>query len=75
MEIKNIGILEKLNALKGYVQNGTDVVVSFFEDEATNDVFIVGKDIFDKIIWSAHAKTLEEAINKAYEENKQDFDE
>lgn len=75
MESKNIGILEKLNALKGYVQNGTDIIVSFFEDEATNDVFIVGKDIFDKRIWSAHAKTLEEAINKAYEENKQDFDE
>ena len=65
--------LKKLERLMGYVQNGTDGIVSLFQDDATMDYGIShrapGKTTND---WTAYGKSLTGAINKAYNEHKDD---
>lgn len=65
--------LKKLERLMGYVQNGTDGIVSLFQDDATMDYGIShrapGKTTND---WTAYGKSLTGAINKAYDEHKDD---
>lgn len=65
--------LKKLERLMGYVQNGTDGIISLFQDDATMDYGIShrapGKTTND---WAVHGKSLAGAINKAYDEHKDD---
>ena len=65
--------LKKLERLMGYVQNGTDGIVSLFQDDATMDYGIShrapGKTTND---WTAYGKSLTGAINKAHNEHKDD---
>lgn len=65
--------LKKLECLMGYVQNGTDGIVSLFQDDATMDYGIShrapGKTTND---WTAYGKSLTGAISKAYDEHKDD---
>lgn len=67
--------LKKLERLMGYVQNGTDGVISMFQDDATMD-FIVsrrksGRDdsYYD---WVVSGASLTATIDKAYNEHKDD---
>lgn len=65
--------LKKLERLMGYVQNGTDGIISLFQDDATMDYGIShrapGKTTND---WTAYGRSLAGAINKAYDEHKDD---
>lgn len=67
--------LKKLERLMGYVQNGTDGIVSLFQDDVTKDYSIShrapGRDrsYYD---WVVCDKSLAGAINKAYNEHKDD---
>lgn len=67
--------LKKLERLMGYVQNGTDGIISMFQDDATMDYGIShrapGKITND---WTAYGKSLTGAINKAYNEHKDDYE-
>lgn len=67
--------LKKLGHLMGYVQNGTDGIISLFQDDATMGYNISrrkpSRDVsyYD---WVASDKSLTGAINKAYDEHKDD---
>lgn len=65
--------LKKLECLMGYVQNGTDGIISLFQDYATMDYGISrrapGKATND---WTTYGKSLTGAINKAYNDHKDD---
>lgn len=65
--------LKKLERLMGYVQNGTDGIVSLFQDDATMDYGMnhraPGKTTND---WAVHDKSLARVIDKAYNEHKDD---
>lgn len=65
--------LKKLECLMGCVQNGTDGIISLFQDDATMDYGIShrapGKTDND---WAVHGKSLARVINRAYDEHKDD---
>lgn len=65
--------LKKLERLMGYVQNGTDGIISLFQDDATMDYGIShrnpGKTTND---WAVYGRSLVRAINRAYDEHKDD---
>lgn len=58
---------DKLRNLMGYVENGTEAVVKIFQDECTRDYFVKARGE------SYCAITLSEAIDKAYQDQKQEF--
>lgn len=65
--------LKKLERLMGYVQNGTDGIVSLFQDDATMNYGIShrapGKTHND---WVMFGTSLNKAISAAYENHKDD---
>lgn len=67
--------LKKLERLMGYVQNGTDGIISLFQDDATMSYGIShrapGKDrsYYD---WVVSGESLTAAVDKAYNEHKDD---
>lgn len=65
--------LKKLERLMGYVQNGTDGIINLYQDDATMDYGVShrtsGKTTYD---WAVFDKSLTGAINKAYNEHKDD---
>lgn len=69
----NAAPLKKLERLMGYVQNGTDGIISLFQDDATMSYGIShrtpGKTDHD---WSVIEKSLVGVIDKAYSEHKDD---
>lgn len=60
---------EKLLALHGYVEDGTDRIITTFKDDATDQWFIKAKlpGWTDRILFQFNAPSLDQAINKAYE--------
>lgn len=54
--------LQKIRRLMGYVENGTDVTVKFFQDDATKDFFVRAGS---KVDGSWYGKTFNEAIDNA----------
>lgn len=60
---------DKLKALHGYVEDGTDRIITTFEDDATKMWYITAKNIgwSDRQLFQFSADTLEKAIDKAYE--------
>ena len=67
--------VKKLERLMGYVQNGTDGIISMFQDDATMD-YGIGRYTPGKITndWAVRGKSLTGAINKAYDQHKDDFE-
>lgn len=67
--------LKKLERLMGYVQNGTDGIISLFQDDATMS-FNISHRIPGKGIgscdWVVSGPSLSAAIDKAYNEHKDD---
>ena len=65
--------LKKLERLMGYVQNGTDGIINLYQDDATMDYGVShrtsGKTTYD---WAVFDKSLVGAIDKAYNEHKDD---
>lgn len=65
--------LKKLERLMGYVQNGTDGIISLFQDDATMNYGIShrtpGKTHND---WVMFGTSLNKAIGAAYENHKDD---
>lgn len=56
---------EKLRALMGYVQNGTDACITVFQDDATRS-YGVSCSLMGRRLWCETEDTLEMAIDKAY---------
>ena len=56
--------------LMGYVQNGTDRIISLFQDDATLSYWVsrrtVGRKEND---WQEHGRSLEQAIRNAFEKH------
>ena len=71
----NVASLKKLERLMGYVQNGTDGIISLSQDDATMGYNISrrapGKDnsYYD---WVVSGPSLSAAVDKAYNEHKDD---
>lgn len=65
--------LKKLERLMGYVQNGTDGIVSLFQDDATMD-YNISRHTSGKTrrCWTVSGTSLTGAINKACDEHKDD---
>lgn len=65
--------LKKLERLMGYVQNGTDGIISLFQDDVTKD-YSISRHTSGKTrrCWAASGASLTGAINKAYDEHKDD---
>lgn len=65
--------LKKLERLMGYVQNGTDGIISLVQDDVTMDYSIsrhtLGKT---RIVWTVSGASLTAAVDKAYNEHKDD---
>lgn len=67
--------LKKMERLMGYVQNGTDGIISLYQDDATMGYNISRRkpsrdtSYYD---WVVHDKSLTGAISKAYNEHKDD---
>lgn len=65
--------LKKLERLMGYVQNGTDGIISLFQDDATMNYGIShrtpGKTNND---WAMFGTSLNKIIDVAYEKHKDD---
>jgi hypothetical protein len=59
-----LSILQQIRSLMGYVENGTDCTVRFFQDDATKDFFVV---VGGQKNW---APTLQQAFALAVERNK-----
>ncbi len=60
---------DRLKALHGYVEDGTDRIITTFKDDATDQWFIKARlpGWTDRNIFQFNADTLEKAIDKAYE--------
>ena len=69
----NAAPLKKLERLMGYVQNGTDGIISLVQDDVTMDYSIsrhtLGKT---RIVWTVSGASLTAAVDKAYNEHKDD---
>lgn len=69
----NAAPLKKLERLMGYVQNGTDGIINLYQDDATMDYGVShrtsGKTTYD---WVVFDKSFVGAIDKAYNEHKDD---
>lgn len=69
--------LKKLERLMGYVQNGTDGIVILFQDDVDMD-YCVNHRVNHRAAcsanpgWTVSDKTLMGAINKAYDQHKDD---
>lgn len=65
--------LKKLERLMGYVQNGTDGIISLFQDDVTMS-YGIGRRAPGKThnVWTASGTSLTAAINEAYNEHKDD---
>lgn len=65
--------LKKLERLMGYVQNGTDGIVSLFQDDVTKD-YNISRHTSGKTrrSWTVSGASLTGAVNKAYNEHKDD---
>ncbi|HIC1466973.1 TPA: hypothetical protein ACWZ76_004278 [Klebsiella pneumoniae] len=63
-------LLDQLRDLMGYVQNGTDGIITLFQDDATLTYWVThrtaGKKEHD---WQEHAASLEQAIRNAYDKH------
>ena len=64
---KKAELFDQLRSLMGYVQNGSDGIITLFQDDATMDYFIkhhaLGRKEHD---WMESAASLESAIQKAF---------
>lgn len=69
----NAAPLKKLERLMGYVQNGTDGIISLFQDDATMNYGISrhtpGRT---RKVWVMFGASLEQAINAAHENHGDD---
>lgn len=69
----DVAPIRKLERLMGYVQNGTDGIISLYQDDATMDYGVShrtsGKITHD---WAVFDKSFIGAIDKAYNEHKDD---
>lgn len=71
---KELNTLQKIRALMGYVENGTEVCVTLFQDDSTKDYFIKAKSL-GKELWSESDSNFERLIDHAYEKYAEKFDE
>lgn len=60
-------IIQKLHGLIGYVQNGTDVTIRIFQDDATK-MYFINCGHHRNPYWEVTAASLEAVIDKAYKE-------
>jgi len=58
-----------LRNLMGHVENGTDTVITLFQDDATG-VYIIRSTCNGKTLWSEYADTFEKAIKLAYDAHR-----
>lgn len=67
--------LKKLERLMGYVQNGTDGIISLFQDDVTMS-YGIGRRAYGKThnVWTVSGTSLSAAIDKAYNEHKDDYE-
>lgn len=64
--MNNTDLFTKMRQLAGYVENGTDVSVRFYQDDATRTWHVhVGQRGY-------YADSLEQAVQLAWEDNKPD---
>jgi hypothetical protein len=65
-------LINKLHAIIGYVENGSEQTMRLFQDDATKDfLIIVGPEKRSRRYF---ASSLQQVIDKAYEGEKQDFE-
>lgn len=65
--------VKKLARLMGYVQNGTDGIITLYQDDADMDYCVSHRAACSENPgWTVFDKTLMGAINKAYDEHKDD---
>ena len=63
-------VLNKLHDLMGYVLNGSEGVISLYQDDATK-TYHIERTVMGKKIWSEYGDSLSEVINKAWEKHGQ----
>jgi len=54
-----------LRNLMGHIENGTDVVITLSQDDATG-VYVVRCSIHGKTLWTEYADKFDKAIEVAY---------
>lgn len=65
--MQTIDLFTKMRQLAGYVENGTDCSVRFYQDDATHTWHVhVGQRGY-------YADSLEKAVELAWEDNKPDW--
>lgn len=65
--------VKKLARLMGYVQNGTDGIITLYQDDADMDYCVSHRAACSENPgWTVFDKTLMGAINKAYDQHKDD---
>ena len=70
---KKMKTLDKLRALMGYVENGTEQTLSIFQDDATGTYHIKAKNM-GKEIWSEWHNTFEGVIEISYAKHAEKFE-
>lgn len=69
----NMEPVKKLALLMGYVQNGTDGIITLYQDDADMDYCVSHRAACsENPSWTVFDKTLMGAINKAYGQHKDD---
>lgn len=69
----DVAPLKKLERLMGYVQNGTDGIINLYQDDATMDYRINRRTpSTNRRVWTVSGASLTAAIDKAYNEHKDD---
>lgn len=69
----NAAPLKKLERLMGYVQNGTDGTINLFQDDATMSYGISRRTPgTNRRVWVVSGASLTAAVDKAYNEHKDD---
>lgn len=68
----HIDVGDKLRALMGYIQNGSDVTIKLFQDDATNTFHIEAVSM-GKVLWSEWGQSFLTVINNAYEKHAEKF--
>lgn len=67
-----IDIGDKIRELMGYVQNGSEVTIKLFQDDATHNYHIEAVSM-GKVLWSEWDNCFITLINNAYEKHAEKF--
>lgn len=69
--LKQAQSFKKLRALMGYIQDGSDVVLTLSQDDATGTFHLASKN-YGQVLWSEYADSLAGVIDIAHENHAPD---